>query len=129
MYKFSIKKELFEDIMLKKVNILEKKATNYWKKEILVPKIINESIFFEIKDSERLILVNGLGEDKPKIIVECLKTEYIQDRAIFRFYLGKILEQKNINDFQDEKDILIKELLNEKNELMKILENLKKSIK
>ncbi|MBL3518935.1 hypothetical protein H0A43_00415 [Arcobacter lanthieri] len=129
MYKFSIKKELFEDIMLKKVNILEKKATNYWRKEILVPKIIDESIFFEIKDSERLILVNGLGEDKPKIIVECLKTEYIKDRAIFRFYLGKILEQKNINDFQDEKDILIKELLNEKNELMKILENLKKSIK
>ncbi|WP_418180495.1 hypothetical protein ACNSOL_11010 [Aliarcobacter lanthieri] len=129
MYKFSIKKELFEDIMLKKVNILEKKATNYWKKEILVPKIIDGSIFFEIKDSERLILVNGLGEDKPKIIVECLKIEYIKDRAIFRFYLGKILEQKNINDFQDEKDILIKELLNEKNELMKILENLKKSIK
>lgn len=129
MYKFSIKKELFEDIMLKKVNILEKKATNYWRKEILVPKIIDESIFFEIKDSERLILVNGLGEDKPKIIVECLKIEYIKDRAIFRFYLGKILEQKNINDFQDEKDILIKELLNEKNELMKILENLKKSIK
>ncbi|QKF59091.1 hypothetical protein ACN2EN_05480 [Aliarcobacter lanthieri] len=129
MYKFSIKKELFEDIMLKKVNILEKKATNYWKKEILVPKIIDESILFEIKNNEKLILVNGLGEDKPKIIIECLKTEYIKDRAIFRFYLGKILEQKNINDFQDEKDILIKELLNEKDELMKILENLKKSIK
>ncbi|WP_418185712.1 hypothetical protein ACNSOS_01705 [Aliarcobacter vitoriensis] len=129
MYKFSIKKELFEDILLKKITILEKEATSYWKKEILIPKIIDDSIFFDIKKSENLILVNGLGEDKPKIIVECLNIEYIKDKSIFRFHLGKILEQKNIDDFQDEKDILIKELLNDKNELIKILENLKKSIK
>ncbi|WP_290125348.1 hypothetical protein [Aliarcobacter cryaerophilus] len=43
--------------------------------------------------------------------------------------MGKILEQKNINNFKDKKDILISELINEKNELIKILENIKKSIK
>jgi len=128
VYKFSIKKELFEDILSKKVNILEKEATSYWKKEILNPRIIDDSIFFEIKQSSSLILVNGLGEDKAKIIVECLKTEYIKDRAVFRFHLGRILEQKNIDNFQDEKDILIKELLDEKSELIKVLEDLKKSI-
>jgi len=105
VYKFSIKKELL--------------ATSYWKKEILNPRIIDDSIFFEIKQSKSLILVNGLGEDKAKIIVECLKTEYIKDRAVFRFHLGKIIEQKNIDSFQDDKDILIKELLDEKSELKK----------
>ena len=33
------------------------------------------------------------------------------------------------SSFKDKKDILISELINEKNELIKILENIKKSIK
>lgn len=32
MYKFSINKDLFDNILLKKIKILEKENTNYWKK-------------------------------------------------------------------------------------------------
>ncbi|MFV3255003.1 hypothetical protein, partial [Klebsiella pneumoniae] len=59
----------------------------------------------------------------------CLGIDYLEDESKFKIYLGKILEQKNINNFKDKKDILISELINEKNELIKILENIKKSIK
>ena len=49
------------------------------------------------------------------------------EKGLFEFYLGKILEQKNIPEIDDEKDILIKQLLDEKKELMNILEEIKKS--
>mgnify|MGYP006347854091 FL=1 len=35
VYKLSINKELFDDILLKKINILEKQNNSYWKKELL----------------------------------------------------------------------------------------------
>ncbi|PRM96589.1 hypothetical protein [Aliarcobacter cryaerophilus] len=129
MLKLSINKVLFEDIILKNITIIEKEATKYWKKEFLEPKIIEDNILYDIKCIEKIVFVNTFGEDKPQIIVECQKIEYLEDKNIFKIYIGKILEQKNINNFKDEKDILINELMNEKNELIKMLENIKKSIK
>lgn len=129
MYKFSINKDIFENILLKKVNFIEKKATSYWKKEFLSPKIIENSIFYDIKNIEKIVISNGLGDDKPKIIVECLKIEYDNENFVFKIYLGKILEHKNIDSFKDEKDILIDKLLGEKSELLKILEDIKRSMK
>lgn len=129
MLKLSINKVLFEDIILKNITIIEKEATKYWKKEFLEPKIIEDNILYDIKCIEKIVFVNTFGEDKPQIIVECQKIEYLEDKNIFKIHIGKILEQKNINNFKDEKDILINELMNEKNELIKMLENIKKSIK
>ncbi len=129
MLKLSINKVLFEDIILKNITIIEKEATKYWKKEFLEPKIIEDNILYDIKCIEKIVFVNTFGEDKPQIIVECQKIEYLEDKNIFKIHIGKILEQKNINNFKDEKDILINELINEKNELIKMLENIKKSIK
>lgn len=129
MLKLSISKVLFEDILLKNITTIEKDATKYWKKEFLEPKIIGDNIFYDIKCIEKIVFVNTFGEDKPQIIVECLGIDYLEDESKFKIYLGKILEQKNINNFKDKKDILISELINEKNELIKILENIKKSIK
>ena len=127
MYRFSINKELFENILLKKTLILEKENTTYWKKELLEPIIIDDKLSYEIKQFKKLILTNGLGKDKPQIVIECLKVDYSIEKGLFEFYLGKILEQKNIPEIDDEKDILIKQLLDEKKELMNILEEIKKS--
>ena len=129
MLKLSINKVLFEDIILKNITTIEKEATNYWKKEFLEPKIVDNNIFYSLKKIDKIVLVNTLRDDKPQIIVECLGIDYLEDESKFKIYLGKILEQKNINNFKDKKDILISELINEKNELIKILENIKKSIK
>lgn len=130
MYKLSISKELFEDILLKNIIIIEKEATKYWKKEFLEPKIIEDSIFYDIKNIEKIVFVNTFGEEKPQIIVECKKIEYLKDKNLFKIYLGKVLEQKNIDLFKDEKDILIKKLLDEKQELIEILKEIKeKSLK
>lgn len=129
MYKLSLSKDLFEDILSKKLLFIEKKATNYWKKELFIPKIVDDAIFFEIKQVDKLLISNGLGEDKAQVVIECLKIEYLKELCLFRFYFGKILEQKNIEFFKDEKDTLIEILMNEKNELLKFLEDIKKGIK
>ena len=52
MYKFSINKDLFDNILLKKIRILEKENTNYWKKELLEPIIIDDKLTYEIKQFE-----------------------------------------------------------------------------
>ncbi len=129
MLKLSINKVLFEDIILKNITTIEKEATNYWKKEFLEKKIVDNNIFYNLKNIDKIILFNTLGDDKPKVISKCLGIDYLEDESKFKIYLGKILEQKNINNFKDKKDILISKLINEKNELIKILENIKKSIK
>ena len=54
------------------------------------------------------------------------KIEYLEDKNIFKIYIGKILEQKNIDLFKDEKDILIKKLIDEKQELIKFLEEMRR---
>ena len=128
MYKLSINKDLFENILLKKTLILEKVSTNYWKKELLEPTLKDDKLIYEIKQFKKIILTNGLGEDKPQIVIECFKVYYSIEKNVFELHLGKILEQKNIlKEVEDEKDILIKQLLNEKQELMNVLDEIKKS--
>ena len=126
MLKLSISKVLFEDILLKNITTIEKDANKYWKKDFLETKIIGYNIFYDIKCIEKIFFVNTFGEDKPQIIVECNKIEYLEDKNIFKIYIGKILEQKNIDLFKDEKDILIKKLIDEKQELIKFLEEMRR---
>ncbi|MCT7615351.1 hypothetical protein [Aliarcobacter butzleri] len=129
MFKLSVNKDLFSRILSKKLYVIEKESSNYWKKELLEPIIIENKLTYKIKQINKLLLTNGLGEDKPQIVIECLKIDFSQQKGIFEFYLGKILEQKNIaeTELEDEKDILIKQLLNEKKELLNILNDIKKS--
>ena len=129
MFKLSVNKDLFSKILSKKLYVIEKESSNYWKKELLEPIIIENKLTYKIKKINKLLITNGLGEDKPQIVIECLKIDFLQQKGIFEFYLGKILEQKNIAEIEveDEKDILIKQLLNEKKELLNILNDIKKS--
>ncbi|WP_323593779.1 hypothetical protein [Aliarcobacter butzleri] len=129
MFKLSLNKDLFSKILSKKLYVIEKESSNYWKKELLEPIIIENKLTYKIKQINKLLITNGLGEDKPQIVIECLKIDFSQQKSIFEFYLGKILEQKNIAEIEveDEKDILIKQLLNEKKELLNILNDIKKS--
>ncbi|MFX4232686.1 hypothetical protein ACOL24_02385 [Aliarcobacter butzleri] len=129
MFKLSVNKDLFSKILSKKLYVIEKESSNYWKKELLEPIIIENKLTYKIKQISKLLLTNGLGEDKPQIVIECLKIDFSQQKDIFEFYLGKVLEQKNIAEIEveDEKDILIKRLLNEKKELLNILNDIKKS--
>ncbi|MFW2611405.1 hypothetical protein [Aliarcobacter butzleri] len=129
MFKLSLNKDLFSKILSKKLYVIEKEGSNYWKKELLEPIIIENKLTYKIKKINKLLITNGLGEDKPQIVIECLKIDFSQQKSIFEFYLGKILEQKNIAEIEveDEKDILIKQLLNEKKELLNILNDIKKS--
>ena len=127
MYKFSISKELFDDILLKKIKVLEKENTNYWKKELLEPIIIDDKLTYKIKQFEKIILTNGLGEDKPQLTIECLRVDYSVKNTCFEFYLGKILEQKNTTINENQKDVLIEQLLKEKEELENILIEIRNS--
>ncbi len=118
MYKLSINKNLFEDILLKRVSILEKENTNYWKKELLEPVLIDDKLSYEIKQFKKLILTNGLGNTKPQLVIECLKVDYSIQKGIFEFHLGKIIEQKNITIQEEEKkDKIIEQLLEENKQL------------
>ncbi len=117
MYKFSINKELFENILLKKTLILEKENTNYWKKELLEPILKDDKLIYEIKQFKKIVITNGLGNDKPQIVIECLKIDYSIENGIFEFHLGKILEQKNIAIIEQNKDKIIEQLLEENKKL------------
>lgn len=114
MYKISVTKDLFKDIQFKKINILEKKTSLFWKKELLQPEIINDKIKYSIKQIDKLKITNGLGDDKPQIIIECLKVDYSFKKDIFEFHLGRVLEQKNTDSNDNYKDNLIEQLLKEK---------------
>ena len=71
-----------------------------------------------------MILVNGLGEDKPQMIVECKKVDYSIENECFEFYLGKIIEKKKIKKIsKNDKELLIKQLLEEKEKLIKELKS------
>ena len=121
MYKLSINKELFENILLKKITILEKENTNYWRKELLEPILKENKLTYQIKQFEKIIICNGLEKNKPQIIIQCLRVDYSIENRCFEFHLGKIVEQKNISQLEDEKDILIKQLLEENKKLEKEL--------
>lgn len=117
MNKISVSKELFDDLLLKKTSTLDKKSSKYWKKELLEPKIIDNKISYSIKQCDKLTITNGLGEEKPLLVVECDKIEYFTSNDSFKFHIGKILEQKNTTTQMDYKDNLIKQLIKEKEEL------------
>lgn len=117
MYKLSVNKELFEDILLKKTNLLTKENNKYWKKELLDISIINDKISYKLKQFDKLTITNGLGLDKPQLVVECIELKYSNSYDRFEFNLGKILEQKNTNLSEDYKDNLIEQLLKEKQAL------------
>ncbi|AXX92569.1 hypothetical protein CPU12_01745 [Malaciobacter molluscorum LMG 25693] len=117
MYKISIDKNLFEDILLKRVTILKKDTTQYWKKELIEPTIINDKIRYSIKQVDKIKLTNGLGEDKPSIVIECKNIDYNTKNNQFEFKLGKIFEQRNTDIEEDYKDTLIEQLLREKAQL------------
>lgn len=117
MYKISVGKELFDNILLKKTLLLTKENNRYWKKELLNPTIVDNKINYTIKQFEKLMITNGLGEDKPQLVIECIKVDYSISKDLFEFYLGKILEQKNTNLKDDYKDTLIEQLLKEKQQL------------
>ncbi|MDD3054874.1 MAG: hypothetical protein PHE16_03240 [Aliarcobacter sp.] len=127
MYKLSINKDLFDNILLKKIRILEKENTNYWKKELLEPIIIDDKLTYKIKQFEKVILTNGLGKDKPQITIECLRVDYSLESNCFEFHLGKILEKKNTTINETQKDVLIEQLLKEKEELENILIEIRNS--
>ncbi len=117
MYKLSINKELFENILLKKTLVLEKENTNYWKKELLEPILKDDKLTYEIKQFKKIVITNGLGNDKPQIVVECLKVDYSIENGVFEFHLGKILEQKNVGIEEQDKDKIIEQLLEENKKL------------
>lgn len=114
MYKISVSKNLFEDILLKKTSLLTKESSKYWKKELLEPKIIDDKITYSIKQFDKLTITNGLGDDKPQLVVECKKIDYSSSFDRFEFTLGKVIEQKNTQIEEDYKDTLIEQLLKEK---------------
>ena len=117
MYKLSINKDLFGNILLKKILILEKENTNYWKKELLEPILKDDKLTYEIKQFKKIAITNGLGNDKPQIVVECLKVDYSIENGVFEFHLGKILEQKNVGIEEQDKDKIIEQLLEENKKL------------
>lgn len=114
MYKISVNKELFEDILLKKTSLLTKQNNKYWKKNLLEPKIVDDKIQYSIKQIDKLKITNGLGDDKPQLIIECIKIEYSSSFDRFEFLLGKVIEQRNTEVEEDYKDNLIEQLLKEK---------------
>lgn len=117
MYKISVDRELFESILLKKTLVLTRENNKHWKKELLDIKIVNNKISYGVKQFNKLTISNGLGEDKPVLVVECLGINYSSSFDRFEFDLGKIIEQRNTNIEEDYKDTLIEQLLKEKLQL------------
>ncbi len=116
MLKLSVTKTLFENILLQKMNILEKNVSKYWQKELIEVEIIDDKLHYNIKKIPKINIINGLGKNNPKLVIECKNIIHNAKQNTFEFHLGKILEQKNTYT-QDYKDILIQELISEKEEL------------
>lgn len=117
MLHISVAKDLFEDITTTKQKILSKEMTQHWKKKLLDIKIVNDKITYEIKKVNELKISNGLGEDKPIIIIECENIVYNGKKDTFDIYLGRIIERRNSFVSTDYKDNLIEQLLREKEQL------------
>jgi len=117
MYKISVSKDLFKEIQFKKISMIEKKTSLFWKKELLQPRIENDRIKYSIKQIDKLKITNGLGDEKPQMVLECKSVDYSFKKDIFEFHLGRILEQKNTDFSDDYKDSLIEQLLKEKAQL------------
>ena len=113
MLHISIKKKLFEDILSNTKKQLIKDASKHWKKVLLEPKIVENKIYYEVNEIDKLYLSNGLGAQKPAIVIKCIKIKQDKESNQFIFELGSILEHKNIN-INKKKDELIEQLLREK---------------
>jgi diguanylate cyclase (GGDEF)-like protein len=114
MLKLTVSKELFEDILTTKLKIIEKEASQYWKKELFEIRLIDDNLDYQIKKINKLFISNGLGEEKPSLVVQCLDISVDTKHHVFRFHLGKIIEQRNIEIEDNYKDSLIQQLLKEK---------------
>ena len=77
----------------------------------------DDKLTYEIKQFKKIVISNGLGNDKPQIVVECLKVDYSIENGVFEFHLGKILEQKNVGIEEQDKDKIIEQLLEENKKL------------
>ncbi len=118
LYKLSISKDLFEDILMKKSKTIVKKSTKYWQKELIEPFLDkNDTLNYKIKSIDKLELTNGLNKENPKLIVSLQDIEFNQKTMEFIFHINEIIEQKNIKLKTDYKDLLIQELLKEREEL------------
>jgi len=113
MLHISITKTLFEDILSNKQKQLIKEASKHWKKVLLEPRIIEDKIYYEVNKFKKLYLSNGLGSEKPAIVIECKDVLQDKNQNRFIFELGSIIEHKNI-DINKKKDELIEQLLREK---------------
>lgn len=122
MITISVSKELFDDILNLKQRVLTKDINKYWRRELLDIKIENDKIRYDIKKIDNLILINGLGENKPFIKIQCKNINYNAKLNKFEFHLGKILEQRNLDRNENYKDSLIEQLLKEK-EMLKDMMN------
>ena len=69
MLKLSITKDLFEDVLLKKISILKKESSKYWKNELFEPKIKNDKLIYDVKQVKKMIITNGLGNLKPQLVI------------------------------------------------------------
>lgn len=114
MLQILVPKEIFEEIVTTKKKIIEKKVSKYWKKELLDIEIINDTIEYKIKTIHKIRVANEYGEEKPNIVIECQKIDYNVKKNLFEFYLGRIIEKRNVQIHDDYKDTLIQQLLKEK---------------
>ena len=73
MYKLSINKDLFENILLKKTLILEKENTNYWKKELLEAILKDDKLTYEIKQFKKKNLALTYGQKVCRANFEALQ--------------------------------------------------------
>ena len=105
----------------KSKNVLQRNENLQYK----LDSIVDNKLTYTIKQFDKVQITNGLGKNQPQLIIECKKVDYDIENGCFQFYLGKIFEQKNINIVEDEKDIIIKQLLEEREKLLEML-NLKK---
>lgn len=116
MLNISLSKKDFEKIISYSRNTLYKEATKFWSNKFLEPKVVGETLCYELKKFDKLSLSNGLGEDKPSIIIECNNIEYLKEEKKFKITFGKILQQRN-TEVGSYKDSLIERLIKEKREL------------
>jgi len=54
VFKLSVNKDLFSKILSKKLYVIEKESSNYWKKELLEPIIIENKLTYKIKQISKL---------------------------------------------------------------------------
>ena len=116
MLNISLSKHDFENIISLENDTIYKDTNKFWSNKFLEPKLIDDGLVYDIRSIKKLSISNGLGDDKPSIIIECKELAHLKDEKKFKIVLGKILEHKN-TDIHLHKDSMIEQLLKEKQEL------------